>query len=284
MILQVALTIALSQAVRSRVDDKNPDSQCLWWPEDTAIQLRLSADGNPLTPADTEFAAIGRAITTWQTKLNSCSSLTLAEGARTGARQVGYFDKQANENIAVFRLRRCSEVAPAGDACHGEADNCGNQYDCWQHQEAAIAITTTSFNPQTGRILDSDIEYNSPTFTFSTVDSPPCPAGQLSTNCVAADVQNTTTHELGHLLGLGHSPAASSTMGTRANPGELSKRVLDADTAQFVCDVYPRGRPAQTCFLTPVSSQLGKSASGCTAAPGGLLLALAALLLRRRRG
>lgn len=284
MIFQVVMAIALSQAVRSRVDDKDPDSQCLWWPENTAIQLRLSIDGNPVTPAETEFTAIGKAMTTWQTKLNSCASLTLTEGARTATRKVGYFDKETNENIAVFRLRRCSEVAPATDACHGEADDCGNKFDCWQHQEAAIAITTTSFNPQTGRIIDSDIEFNSPTFTFSTVDAPPCPSGQLSTNCVAADVQNTTTHELGHLLGLGHSPAANSTMGTRANPGELSKRVLDADTAQFVCDVYPRGRPSQTCFLTPVSSQLGPTARGCSAGPGGLLLAVAVLLLRRRRG
>jgi len=282
MILQLVLTLALSQAVRSRVDDQDPKSQCLWWPENTQIQLKFSADGNPATPGETEFTAIAAAMTTWQTQLNLCASLTLSQGARTPTRKVGYFEKETNEDVAVFRTRRCSEVVPAGDGC-ATGDNCGNQFDCWQHQEAAIAITTTSYNPATGRILDSDIEFNAPTFTFSTVDSPVCPGGQVSTNCVATDVQNTTTHELGHLLGLGHSPSTSSTMSFRANPGELSKRVLDADTARFVCDVYPRGRPAQTCFLTPVTPELGKAARGCTAAPGGVLLALAALFLRRRR-
>ena len=285
MMLSLALTVALTQAVRSRVDDKVPGSQCLWWPENTHLELHLSADGNPETPRETEFDAIVAAMKTWQTRLQACASLTLTEGTRTQTRKVGYFDKQANENIAVFRLRRCADVAPASDACHGKADNCGNQFDCWQHQEAAIAITTTSFNPDTGRILDSDIEFNSPTFIFSAVDSPQCLGGMYSTSCVATDVQNTTTHELGHLLGLGHSPSSTSTMSFRANPGELSKRVLDADSAQFVCDVYPRGQPAKTCFLTPVSSELGAAARprGCQAAPGELLLALALLLARRRR-
>lgn len=283
MIFKVVMTIVLAQAVRSRVDDRDPASQCLWWPENTAIQLRLSVAGNPETPAETEFAAIVAAVNTWQTKLSACASVSLTEGERTRTRKVGFFDKEPNENIAVFRVRRCSETAPAGDACHGEADNCGNQFDCWQHQEAAIAITTTSYNPNTGRILDSDIEFNAPTFTFSTVDAPPCLAGMNRTSCVAADIQNTTTHELGHLLGLGHSPAVGSTMSFRANPGELSKRVLDADSARFVCEAYPMGRPAQTCFLEPVSPELGAAAKGCQAAPGGLLLAIAGLLLRRRR-
>lgn len=283
MMLKVVMTVLLSQYVRSRVDDKDPASQCLWWPENTAIQLRQSVDGNPETPGDTEFAAVDAAMTTWQTQLNSCSSLSLTDGARTQTRKVGYFDKEANENIVVFRLRGCSDVVPTSDACHGKEDNCGNQYDCWQHQEAAIAITTTSYNPDTGRILDSDIEFNTPTFIFSTVESPPCPSGSYSTSCVATDVQNTTTHELGHLLGLSHSPTLGSTMSFRANPGELSKRVLDADTARFVCDAYPRGLPSKTCVIKPVSAELGKAAPGCSAVPGELLLAAAAWCLRRRR-
>lgn len=282
MIVQLALTLVLSQAVRSRVDDQDPNSQCLWWPENTAIQIKFSADGNPITPAETEFTAITAAMTTWQTQLNRCASLTLAPGEHTTTRKVGYFEKETNENVAVFRLRRCSEVVPPGSTCATD-QSCGDQFDCWQHQEAAIAITTTSYNPKTGRILDSDIEFNSAVFTFSTVDSPVCPGGSASTSCVASDVQNTTTHELGHLLGLGHSPSTSSTMSFRASPGELTKRVLDADTAQFVCAVYPRGRPSQTCFLKAVSGELGAAKRGCSVVPGGALIAIAALLLRRRR-
>lgn len=283
MILKVVLAIALSQAVRSKVDDRDANSQCLWWPENSAIPLQLSADGNPETPGETEFTAINAALNTWKTQIDSCASLNLYEGPRTQTRKVGYFEKEANENVVVFRLRRCSDVVPMSDPCKGEADNCGSQYDCWQHQEAAIAITTTSYNPETGRILDSDIEFNTPSFVFSTVDAPPCLGGNYNTSCVATDVQNTTTHEIGHLLGLGHSPSATSTMSFRANPGELSKRMLDADSARFVCDVYPKGKPAKTCFLKSASSELGAAQKGCTAAPGSLFFALAVMLLRRRR-
>ncbi len=283
MIVKVALAILLSQYVRSRVDEKDPNSQCLWWPEKTAIVMHQSADGSPENPGDSEFQAIANSITTWQTQLNTCSSLTLTEGARTTTRKVGYFEKEVNENIAVFRLRKCADVAPAGDACHGTPDNCGNQFDCWQHQEGAIAITTTSYNPETGRILDSDIEFNAPTFLFTTVDAPPCLSGNYNLGCVATDIANTTTHELGHVLGLGHISTAGSTMNPRANPGETSKRILDPGTAQFVCNVYPRGQPAKTCFLKPVSPILGDASKGCSSTPGLLVPVFAALALLRRR-
>lgn len=282
MILKVAMAVLLSQYVRSRVDDKNPNSQCLWWPENSVIVMRQNVEGNPETPGSTEFDAVTAAIGTWQTQLEGCSSLTLLDGERTQSRSVGFVDKSENENVTVFRLRQCADVAPQTDGCWGEDDDCGTKYDCWQHQSDAIAITTTSFSPSTGRILDSDVEFNSVKFIFSTVDGPQCIGGRFSTSCVSSDVQNTTTHELGHLLGLGHSPALNSTMASRAVPGELSKRTLDADTARFVCEVYPKGGPARTCIVTQVSETLG-NAPGCHAAPGLLAFAAGAWLLRRRR-
>lgn len=283
MMLKVMLTLVLSQYARSRVDDKDPNSQCLWWPENQTIELRQSVDGNPENAGDAEFQAFSAALGTWQTQLTSCASLTLRDGARSQSRKTGYFPSGGNENIAVFRLRGCAGVVPASDPCLGEADDCGNQYDCWQHAPDAIAITTTSFKSDTGRIIDSDIEFNSPAFIFTTVDSPVCPRGNYSTSCVATDVQNTTTHELGHLLGLAHSGTAASTMAKAANPGELSKRLLDTGTAKYVCDVYPRGKPSKSCVLPPVSADLGKAPRGCQVAPGALVVMAAALGLRRRR-
>lgn len=284
MIAHVVTALVLSQYVRSRVDDKDPASQCLWWIENTRIELRQNADGNPENIGSTEFDAVGRAITTWQTQLNSCSSLSLVEGARTTTRKVGFFDKEDNENVALFRLRKCPDVVPMGDACKlPDNDNCGNNYDCWQHTDSAIAITTTSYSPTTGRILDSDIEFNTPSYMFTTVDAPPCLAGQVNQGCVAADIQNSTTHELGHMLGLAHSLEVGSTMARTANSGETSKRTLDANTARFVCDVYPRGGAAKTCFIKPIDPTLGK-AIGCGVGDASLLLGLGVLFLLRRRG
>ncbi|MFZ5441453.1 MAG: myxosortase-dependent metalloprotease, MXAN_2677/MXAN_2678 family [Myxococcota bacterium] len=288
MMLKVTLALVLSQYVRSKVDDADPASQCLWWMQDKQIVLRQHVDGDPELTGDAEFTAISKSIATWQTQLTSCASLRLLEGERTRTRDIGFFEKlktetsDSNENVILFRLRKCADVVPASDGCFTDS-NCGNKYDCWEHQSAAIAITTTSYNPETGLILDSDIEYNVPSFLFTTVDSPACVAPNYNLNCVATDVQNTTTHELGHLLGLAHFSGTNSTMNPRANPGETSKRSLDQGTAQFVCDAYPAGKPTKTCKIVPVSSTLGTAAKGCSSAPGLLPLLAGLAFVRRRR-
>jgi hypothetical protein len=91
------------------------------------------------------------------------------------------------------------------------------------------------------------------------------------------DVQNTMTHEFGHLHGLDHTSYAGSIMNTTARPGDTNKRTIDPATMDFVCkDAYPKGKPSHDCVATP---------TGCAAAPGAPLLALGwlVLLLRGRR-
>lgn len=285
ILAKVTLALVLSQYVRSRADDANSQSACLWWVENKTIELHQNQVGNPESQG-TDFTAIGNAITTWQTQLGSCASLTLVDGTRTASRFVGYDQTKdaTNENVTVFRLKTCADV-PSTAACRtGEDPFCGNEFDCWDHAESAIALTTTSYTPSSGRILDSDIEFNTPQFLFTTVDAPRCPANQYALDCVTTDIRNTATHELGHLLGLGHIAIASSTMNASAVPGELSKRALDDGTKQFVCDVYPAGKPSKTCVLRPVDETLGtKPACSCSNVEGLASLAVLGALLRRRR-
>lgn len=278
------LTVVLSQYSRSHVDLGDPSSQCVWWVEDSVITYRQGAAGNPETPGETEFAAVAAAFATWNTQLERCGSLRLVEGPRTQSRAVGYDAKSAsNENVVLFRLTDCDDVVPAGNACLAKG-TCGDTFDCWEHANGALALTTTSYNPDTGRIYDSDIELNTRRFIFTTVDSPPCVSPNFNTSCVASDVQNTITHEAGHLLGLTHFNVAGGTMNAQANPGELIKRTLDDGSKQFICDVYPAGRPAKTCLLPAYDGELGKpKPGGCAAAPGLGWLAVGLYGLRRRR-
>jgi hypothetical protein len=276
----------LSQAyARSRASESDPNSQCLWWKENTRITWRVNQAGNAETPGDTEFTAIGRAFATWQTELAACGSLTFVEGPRSTSREATYSpdDDPVNQNLVLFRERACKGQVSAGDPCWSDG-SCGNKYDCWQFSEGAIAITTTSFSPRNAEIFDSDIELNTPSYIFTTVDSPPCVRGAEAVTCIATDVQNTMTHEIGHLLGLAHISDANSTMNPRAVTGELTKRTLDPGSKKFVCDVYPRGQPSKLCFLPRASIEQAQAAkTGCAAAAGAPLWALAALLLRRRR-
>ena len=286
MIHALVATVVLSQAyARSRQSETDTKSQCLWWKENTAISYRVNAAGNDETPADSEFTAISAAFATWQTELAACSSLSLSEGPRSINRQAEFLQNAnaANENLVLFRQRSCKTLVPAGDSCVSDG-SCGNKYDCWQFTEGAIAITTTSFSPRNGQVFDSDIELNTPSYIFTTVDSPPCVRGMEAVTCIATDIQNTMTHEVGHLLGLAHISEATSTMNPRAVTGELVKRGLDPGSKKFVCDVYPRGGVAKTCFIPRLSvEQAAAAKQGCFEVPGASLLALGVWLRRRRR-
>jgi len=282
MLAKVLALAVLSQNYnRSLVTDGG--LQCLWWQENTTITWHMDSVGNPVTsPGCSAENALQKAFGTWQAQMDVCGSLGFAEGAATASRKVGYFETGTNENIVLFRNTVCS--VPKNDRCLAD-DNCGNVYDCWQFSDKAIAITTTSFAPSSGRILDSDIELNNTSYTFTTVDAPRCSSSQYQTDCVATDVQNTATHEIGHLLGLAHFPVSSSTMSASANPGELDKRTLDPGTRQFVCDVYPKGAISKTC-VTPVLGNEVVGKAGCQVAPaplwGVLLVAFGARRPRRR--
>jgi len=199
---------------------------------------------------------------------------------------VGYTQSGQNENLVLFRLQLCSAVVPNGDPCVA-AGTCGNAYNCWDHGSTVVALTTSSYIISSGELLDGDVEVNAASATPTIVDSPPCTPGGISTSCVANDVQNAVTHELGHFLGLAHSPDPSSTMYASEPLGETSKRVLDSGSKQFVCDVYPAGRASQDCSS---SGGGGSSTSGCSTAgetravgPGILFLLLALAARRPRR-
>ncbi|MBS1149863.1 MAG: matrixin [Myxococcaceae bacterium] len=289
MILAAVFALALGQTpcpayTRTKVDDNDPKSHCLYWRENSQLEWRVNDQGNPETTGDTEYAAVEKAIGTWQTEMASCGSLTLQVGARTNSRLADYSKTAAdNQNVVLWRFQLCSGMVGASDGCWKD-DNCGNQYDCWQHNPGALAITTSNFDPTTGRILDSDVELNTPSFIFTTVDSPTCVKPNYNQGCVATDVQNTLTHEFGHSLGLAHSCQVTSTMYASAVPGELGKRVLDPGSKLFVCETYPKGLPSQDCVIKKFDGKLGPPAGcGCDAATGATWAALALLGLCRAR-
>ncbi|MET0404237.1 MAG: myxosortase-dependent metalloprotease, MXAN_2677/MXAN_2678 family [Cystobacter sp.] len=302
MMLTAALILSLSLGqsasyVRSHVKKDDSRTQCLFWTV-SPIVWNLSSVGNPTSTDDQklrEFTAIRAAFQSWQNVFSDCGNLDLVEGLLVDERQVGYVQNAKNHNLVLFRSRRCQDVVPEADKCRDDGI-CGNLYDCWDGDERTIALTLTTYDERSGIIYDSDIQLNSSGFVFTTVSSPPCtlPITSKTPNCVATDVQNTMTHELGHLIGLDHISQASSVMFPQAPSGEVTKRIIDPGSREFVCRTYPKGQPSQSC-LTPVLVQtdpqdaalvLGKPASGCSSASGlpwlSALAALVGLGWRRR--
>jgi len=285
----VALLLSVNAPyVRSQVKPGDPTSHCLYWPAGT-VTVHQSETGNPETgPAALD--AITRAFQSWQTIMNGCGSLTLTEGARVSDRTIGFDvkDLSNNRNVILFRPKSCVSAAPASDACWKDS-SCSNKYDCWEYSDATIALTTTTYDTHTGRVYDADVEFNAGRFSFTTVDGPTCTRLPPPTQngCAAYDVQNTMTHEAGHLIGLDHTDFPGSTMNPTAPMGEISKRTLDTGSRSFVCAAYPKGLPSQDCVVPPAPSILQPvTTGGCAATgwgvPAGALLSLVGLATRRR--
>jgi hypothetical protein len=92
------------------------------------------------------------------------------------------------------------------------------------------AVTTVIYDATTGVIIDADIDLNGYNFFWTTFDD-----GTKA----ATDIEATIAHELGHVLGLAHSPEPEATMFANTSQGELKKRTLESDDVAGICFIYP---------------------------------------------
>ena len=158
---------------------------------------------------------------------------------------------------------------------------------------SAYAVTTVWHNTRTGEIYDVDMEINEDGRVYADCPSPTgCADGRV-------DLQNVLTHEAGHYFGLAHSATASATMFSSAPPGEVGKRILEADDIEGFCNAYPPAtfdgaacddtpRGGATLACGPVEEDCGCRVVGAPrrSSSGGLMavvLATACVVVRRRR-
>lgn len=100
----------------------------------------------------------------------------------------------------------------------------------WSHSETShtYAITKTTFDPETGALLNADIELNARDHAFTVND-----------DAIEADLLSVLTHEAGHFLGLAHSEAVDATMYPFYDEGTTELRSLSDDDAAAICARYP---------------------------------------------
>ncbi|MBX3188264.1 MAG: matrixin family metalloprotease [Labilithrix sp.] len=121
--------------------------------------------------------------------------------------EVKYNQSGGNQNVIVFRDGK------------------------WPHEASnnTLALTTVTFNPETGEIYDADMEVN--TFDQRVTLTDPVPSDGY-------DFASIATHEAGHFLGLAHSGDNRATMFANYTPGATAMRNLTADDVAGVCSVY----------------------------------------------
>ncbi len=104
----------------------------------------------------------------------------------------------------------------------------------WAHDPLAIGVTTVTFNPDTGRIVDADMEVN------------------MTANLDFAAVRYVVTHEAGHFFGLDHSSHLDAVMYAQSSFTSFTEDLaLTPDDQTAICLAYPTARPVGTCDFEP---------------------------------
>ena len=271
--------------------------------ESGCVFVTIDADGTTAIDGDGEFPVIDASIATWNdaTVNASCSYLTVMSLGKK-AMEVG------NDKVNLIKFRDTTWGRPAVGTDPARPYN-----------SSAAGITTAIYiddgtSSRDGAILDADIELNGVDFDIAVGGQTMGPPGR----CIA-ELQNTLTHELGHLHGLEHPCRVAGDPTTRvddkgnpvpdcsavqANPtlpankaildatmynfqdcGETKKETLSDDDIQSMCSIYPAGTP-HTCQAVGANGSTG----GCCSASGTdrpeltlLLAGTTVLALRRRR-
>jgi hypothetical protein len=291
--LRVALVfssvLAITGPARAyvRITTERGGSPVLWL--HSCISVRADGRGSIDVPLPQVDAALARAANNWTSRTSSCSFLQLVP-LEAGPKADVAIDGQPT---IVFRDEAWRRPGAS-----------------MEHDPSSIGLTSVFYVDTPGAradgtILDADIELNGVYFTFTTTPMTATPRPGTT----IADLENTLTHELGHVQGLAHTcwdhvrdapplddqgqmipdcngpvPDAirMTTMFPYASmPGETSKRHLSDDDVRGICEIYPASAPPPACY--------GLVEGGCAVArrrPPPLTLELAfalALLWARRR-
>ncbi len=235
--------------------------KALYWGVPT-VPFLVQADGSPKNHigASAFEQVIATAFSTWTSAncgAGTHPSVGAMNGGQTPSSLVEYNVGQPNANIFMFRDDEWMASIPG----------------------SALALTTVSYDSNTGQILDADVEVNG--------------TGGNITNgrpTDGADLPSIMTHEIGHFLGLDHSPKPSATMFITYKAGSGNLRVLDPDDVEAICAIYPpAGRyvavPQTVDIVTPPLAGCAVSAAAKPSNRAALLFAawlLGAVRVRSR--
>jgi hypothetical protein len=168
------------------------------------LPLHYEVQANfPATPGTDDEAAIAAAVASWQNV--TCSSLTFAFDGYTAGNTIVARD---GRNRIVYTTQGFTTTA-----------------------SGAIGVTYTEFSGDSRGwyISGGDIAINAYT-SWST-----------SPGRSQFDLESVVVHELGHLIGLQHTPVLAATMYFAVGPGDTSQRSLHDDDRSGGCFLYPAG-------------------------------------------
>jgi len=210
----------------------------------------LVGDPGPLLTPTQAGSAVRAAADAWNRSVDGNNNLCAGFQISVVQAPSSAFEV-ANDDIHVLQFRTDSWSRNTTD------EDLVQAYD-----RSALAITSIFSRPATGQIVGTDVEINAVHYKWSDLVANPEHASQG-----AHDLQNTVTHEFGHVLGLDHTCGGSTSeappLDHRGNPvqscasasaeareatmfasvmgGDTERRTLAPDDMLGMCEIYPLG-------------------------------------------
>jgi hypothetical protein len=191
----------------------------LWW-RSSCVGVSLNERSGRKVSYEAASEAVHQAFWQWTTAICGPSggpSIDWRDMGPVSCNRATYDKKGPNQNVIVF------------------------QDDAWPHDEKTagrtLALTTVTFDVDTGEIFDADMELNTRTHDIRV-------GGEH-------DLQSVITHEAGHFLGLAHSSDEHAVM-YGEDDGTTKKRTLTRSDILGICAIYrPDGVRSVSALVDP---------------------------------
>lgn len=192
----------------SAVDDCASKGPSLYW-KNKCVGFTVAKSASKKADLSKARGLVNASFDQWLKGNSTCTpGVHALEQEPSAATKIGFNKVGVNENVIIFRD------------------------DSWPYDDAGnpLALTTVTFNADTGEILDADIEVN--TADKAVTAAEPLPA-------TGYDLESIITHEVGHFLGLAHTRVNGSTMESRYDRGDTGLRSIESDDQKGICAIYP---------------------------------------------